>query len=228
MTHPAHGHLCKLMRRWYWAGCVILVLWHHETRHTGNFQRMGYLMLHHLASATIQVANLIIIIDIQLRTANELQAKTIYLTYFLCWGKFPKQSSKELRVSQLAAATLWSGSVLFTRFRKFKSLSTSSWCQPLVAWFKDWQLSNIYPHYSPCPYYSHLFQVISLYQPILAEWNFPLLSIGPVHFCFKGCWVVFFIGIQILKETSVGKPWRTWSSGQSGFALFVNVPQKGP
>ena len=28
----------------------------------------------------------------------------------------------------------------------------------------------------------------------------PLLSIGPVHFCFKGCWVMFFMLIQILIE----------------------------
>ena len=30
----------------------------------------------------------------------------------------------------------------------------------------------------------------------------PLLSNGPVHFCFKGCRVVFFIFIQILIENS--------------------------
>ena len=29
------------------------------TEHTGNFHRKGYLMLHHLAGATIQVANLV-------------------------------------------------------------------------------------------------------------------------------------------------------------------------
>ena len=32
---------------------------HHETIHTGNFHRKGYLKLHHLAGATIQVANLV-------------------------------------------------------------------------------------------------------------------------------------------------------------------------
>ena len=32
---------------------------------------------------------------------------------------------------------------------------------------------------------------------------FPLLSFGPVHFRFKGCWVVFIIFIQILIEHSV-------------------------
>ena len=29
------------------------------TKYTGNFHRKGYLMLHHLAGATIQVANLV-------------------------------------------------------------------------------------------------------------------------------------------------------------------------
>ena len=28
-------------------------------RHTGNFHRKGYLLLHHLAGASIQVANLV-------------------------------------------------------------------------------------------------------------------------------------------------------------------------
>ena len=32
-----------------------------------------------------------------------------------------------------------------------------------------------------------------LYYPIDAKWNFPLLSIGLVHFRFKGCWVVVLI-----------------------------------
>ena len=30
----------------------------------------------------------------------------------------------------------------------------------------------------------------------------------PVHFRFKGCWVVFFIFIQILIEHSISKQWR--------------------
>ena len=41
------------------------------------------------------------------------------------------------------------------------------------------------------------------FKPINAEWNFPPLLIVPIHFRFKGCWVVFFIFIQIFKETSV-------------------------
>ena len=35
------------------------MLRHHETIHTGYFHRNGYLMLHYLAAATIQVANLV-------------------------------------------------------------------------------------------------------------------------------------------------------------------------
>ena len=29
-------------------------------------------------------------------------------------------------------------------------------------------------------------------QPMYAEWNLSLLSIGLVYFCFKGCWVVLY------------------------------------
>ena len=39
----------------------------------------------------------------------------------------------------------------------------------------------------------------------LNQWNYPLLSIGPVHCRFKGRWVVFFKFIQILIEHSVSK-----------------------
>ena len=38
--------------------------------------------------------------------------------------------------------------------------------------------------------------------------DMPLLSIGPVHFSFKGYWVVFFIFIQILIEHYVSKQGR--------------------
>ena len=67
----------------------------------------------------------------------------------------------------------------------------------------------------------------------LTQWNVPLLSIGPVHFRFKGC--IFFIFIKILIiiiiELSVNKQWRPWSfvafcGVWSGSALFVYVPQK--
>ena len=34
----------------------------------------------------------------------------------------------------------------------------------------------------------------------LSRMDFQLLSIGPIHFRFKGCWVVFIICIQILIE----------------------------
>ena len=55
-THVASpSPLAEMAMGW----CVILMLRHHETIHTGNFHRKGYLMLHHLAGATIQVANLI-------------------------------------------------------------------------------------------------------------------------------------------------------------------------
>ena len=46
--------------------------------------------------------------------------------------------------------------------------------------------------------------------------NFPLLSIGPVHFRFKGCWLVFFIFIQIIIENSVTPVVLFW--------LFADVP----
>ena len=43
-------------------------------------------------------------------------------------------------------------------------------------------------------------------RPLLME--FPILPIGTVHFRFKGCWVVFFIFIQILTEQSVSEQLR--------------------
>ena len=42
MAHLSHLHLREW--RWRWAGCVILMLCHHETIHTGNFHRKGNLM----------------------------------------------------------------------------------------------------------------------------------------------------------------------------------------
>ena len=44
--------------------------------------------------------------------------------------------------------------------------------------------------------------------PIKAEWNIPALSIGTVHYCFKGCWVFFFFFFQILIEHSKSKQWK--------------------
>ena len=52
LLNDTHGEMAR-------AGWVILVLRHHETIHTDNFHRKGYLMLHHLAGATIQVANFV-------------------------------------------------------------------------------------------------------------------------------------------------------------------------
>ena len=46
MTHPPHRHL-------RWLGHFSVVT------HTGNFHRKGYLLLHHLDGATMQVANLV-------------------------------------------------------------------------------------------------------------------------------------------------------------------------
>ena len=43
-------------------------------------------------------------------------------------------------------------------------------------------------------------------KSIYAKWNFILISIGPIHFHFKGCLVVVFIFIQILLEHSESKP----------------------
>ena len=46
---------------------------------------------------------------------------------------------------------------------------------------------------------------LKTFLQIYAQWNFPLSSIGPVQFRFKGCWVIFFIFIQILIERPVSK-----------------------
>ena len=67
------------------------------------------------------------------------------------------------------------------------------------------------------------------FNPFKAEWIFPQLSIGPVQFCFKGSWVVFFIFVKIL-EQSVSKYWRPWSDAAfygvwAGSALFAYDPQ---
>ena len=51
----------------------------------------------------------------------------------------------------------------------------------------------------------------------------PHLSIGPVHFHFKGCCMVFFIFIQILIEHSVFKA----NSADPESALLAYVQQKG-
>ena len=53
--------------------------------------------------------------------------------------------------------------------------------------------------------YVHIL-VFKTISPINAEWCFPILSIGPVHFRFKGRWVVLFNFIQILIEHSIRKP----------------------
>ena len=40
---------------------------------------------------------------------------------------------------------------------------------------------------------SRCLRSVILHQPNYAEWNFPSLSIGPVHFQFKGCRIVVFL-----------------------------------
>ena len=49
-------------------------------KHTGNFHIKGYLMLHHLAGATIQVANLVI--AILQEDGNEYTVKSLYNAMF--------------------------------------------------------------------------------------------------------------------------------------------------
>ena len=51
---------------------------------------------------------------------------------------------------------------------------------------------------------NHRLQTIPLHSE-----EMPLLSIGRVHFHFKGCWVVFFFFIHTLIEQSVSKQWKT-------------------
>ena len=67
---------------------------------------------------------------------------------------------------------------------------------------------------------------------ISAEWNLPLLSIGPLHFCFKGFWMVIFTLINILIEHSITKLCRLWSDAAfcsvwSWSAMYVDIPKKG-
>ena len=61
-----------------------------------------------------------------------------------------------------------------------------------------------------------------MFKPIIVREcifkNFPLFSIGPVHFRFKGWCVVFLSFIQILIEHSVRKQWRP-DSAASGLDL---------
>ena len=45
----------------------------------------------------------------------------------------------------------------------------------------------------------------------LSRMEFPTVIKWQVHFLYKGCWVVFYICIQISIEHSVSKQWRPWS-----------------
>ena len=53
--------------------------------------------------------------------------------------------------------------------------------------------------------YSSLFHMrLNPFMP-----NSPLISIGPIRFRFKGCWMEFYIFIKILIDNSVSKQWRS-------------------
>ena len=63
----------------------------------------------------------------------------------------------------------------------------------------------------------------------LCWWKFPSLSFGRIHFEFKGCWVVNFNLIKVLKVYFIHKQCKTWSDAAfrgvwSGFSLFADVP----
>ena len=55
--------------------------------------------------------------------------------------------------------------------------------------------------------------------PIYAKWNFPLLSIGPVHFRLNGCWVVVFIQISIEHFVDSGDTDQAPRSTATGLGL---------
>ena len=61
----------------------------------------------------------------------------------------------------------------------------------------------------------------------LSGMDFPIPIHLTSHFQFEGCWVLFFIFIQILIEFSGSKQSRPWSDAAFGFALFAYVQQKG-
>ena len=64
--------------------------------------------------------------------------------------------------------------------------------------------------------------VAVLVEPFYTEWKIPLLSIGSVHFRFKGCWVVvfiFFIFDKTLCKQTFGDPDLTPRSLASGLVL---------
>ena len=60
---------------------------------------------------------------------------------------------------------------------------------PLVSWVMCSTLLYRFLIFAPL---LTLIQSTFIYS-ILAKWNFAFLSIGPVHFRFKGCWVVIII-----------------------------------
>ena len=58
-------------------------------------------------------------------------------------------------------------------------------------------------------YFANFLQINTIFKlPNRAGiWNLPLLSIGPVHFRFKGWWVVFFVFITFVIDLSASKQW---------------------
>ena len=52
-------------------------------------------------------------------------------------------------------------------------------------------------------------------------WNLPLLSIGPVHFRFKGWWVLFFVFISFVIDHSASKQWRPRSDAALRHLIWV-------
>ena len=87
----------------------------------------------------------------------------------------------------------------------FSELAYSAHLQQML-----YHSGNVLNGIHPCSYteYSSVLAVAEISQTtvlkikkeclsiIYAEWNFPFLLIGPVHLCFKGCWVVVFYFIQ--------------------------------
>ena len=62
-----------------------------------------------------------------------------------------------------------------------------------------------------CLYRKNIMQVRAFERYIALSWmEFPTLINWSGPFCLIGCWMVFFMLIQILIEHAVGKQWRPW------------------
>ena len=91
----------------------------HETIHTGNFHRKGYLILHHLAGATVQAANLVNYNGIP-------QDDRSLLTYITI------MSSMVIYVSKLLSARVRFGSVPLASCGMDQVLTSQQQCLLLV------------------------------------------------------------------------------------------------